>query len=51
MQMAIIGLGNLEVKVPMDRNQRSKDQTKDSSRKGHLSELHNNSSGSKMELI
>jgi len=49
--MAIIGHGNLEVKVPIDRSQRSRGQTMDSSRERCLSGLHNNSSGSEMELV
>jgi len=51
MQTATIGLGNLEVKVLMDKSQRSKNQTKDSSRKRCLSKLYNNNSDSKMELV
>jgi len=51
MQTATIGHRNLEVKVPIDRSQRSRDQTMDSSRERHLSRLHNNSSGSEMELV
>jgi len=51
MQMAIIGFRNLEVKILIDRSQRSRGQTKDFSRERHLSGLYNNSSGSKMELI
>jgi len=35
----------------MDKSQRSKGQTKDFSRKRHLSNLHNNNNGSKKELI
>jgi len=49
--MATTGLRNLEVKVPIDKSQRSRGQTKDFSRKRHLSRLHNNNSGLKMELI
>jgi len=49
--MATIGLGNLEVKIPMNRSQRSRGQTKDFSRERHLSRLHNSNSSSKMELI
>jgi len=51
MQMATIGLKNLEVKIPMDRSQKSKGQTKNSSKERHLSGLYNNNSGSEMELI
>ena len=50
-QMAIIGFGNLEVKVPIDRSQRSKGQTKDSNKERHLSRLHNNNNGSEIELV
>jgi len=49
--MATTGFGNLEVKVPVDRSQRSKGQTMDFSRERHLSGLHNNSSSSEMELV
>jgi len=51
MQMATTGHGNLKVKVPVDRSQRSKSQTMDSSKERHLSGLHNNNSGLKMELV
>jgi len=51
MQMAIIGLGNLEVKVLMNRNQRNKSQTIDFSNKRYLSKLCNNNSGLEMELV
>jgi len=49
--MATIGLGNLEVKIPMNKSQRSRGQTKDSSRKRYLSELYNNNNSSEMELV
>jgi len=45
------GHGNPETKIPIDKSQKSKGQTKDSSSKRHLSELHNNSSSSKKELV
>jgi len=51
MQIATIGLGNLEVKVPVDKSQRNRSQTKDFSREKHLSELHNSNNDSEMELI
>ena len=50
-QTATIGLGNLEIKIPIDRSQRSKGQTMDSNKERHLSGLHSNNSGSKMELV
>jgi len=50
-QTATIGLGNLKVKVPIDRSQRNKNQTIDSSREKYLSGLHNNNSGLKMKLV
>ena len=48
--MAITGLRNLEVKISIDKSQRSRGQTIDSNSKRHLSDLHNKNSGSKMEL-
>jgi len=49
--MATIGLRNLKVKILINRSQKSRGQTKNSNRERHLSGLHNNSSGSEMELV
>jgi len=49
--MATTGLGNLKVKVPINKSQRSRGQTKDFSRERHLNKLHNNNSGLEMELV
>jgi len=49
--MAKTGYGNLRTKVSINKSQRNKGQTKDLSKKRCLNELHNNSSGLKMELI
>jgi len=49
--MATTGLRNLKVKIPMNRSQGSRGQTKDSSKKRHLGRLHNNNSGLEMELV
>jgi len=46
-----IGYRNSGTEVIMDKNQRSKGQTKDFSRKKCLSELHNSNSGLKKELV
>jgi len=49
--MAKTGHGNPETEVIMDKSQRSKGQTKDLSKRRHLSGLHNSNSGLKKELI
>jgi len=48
---AEIGYGNPEIEVIIDKSQESKGQTKDFSKKRHLSELHNSNSGLKKELV
>jgi len=49
--MAETSYKNPKIEVPIDKSQRSKGQTKDFSRRRCLSELYNNNSSSKMELI
>ena len=50
-QAAITGLGNLEVKISIDKSQRSRGQIIDSNKERYLSGLHNNNSGLEMELV
>jgi len=49
--MAVKGLRNLEVKVPIDRSQRRRGQTMDFNKERCLSNLCNKNSSSKMELV